>query len=81
MIGSIVKFRHNATQQAAKWCIEHHLLGKVINEELGRLQIDVGLPYNIYVDIDQIQIISEDGEFEPLSSDLLNSAPIPDSEY
>lgn len=81
MIGSIIKFRHNANQQAAKWCRKHHLSGKVIDEELGRLQIDVGLPYNIYASIDQIQIVSENGEFEPLSSDLLNSAPIPDSEY
>ena len=81
MIDNIVNFRENANFLAAQWCREHHLSGKVISEELGRLQIDVGLSYNIYASIDQIQVIAESGELEPLNSDLRNSAPIPDSEY
>ena len=81
MINNIVKFRHNTGIQAAQWCREHDLPGKVISEESGRLQIDVGLYYNIYAGIDQVQIVSEDGDIEPLDLSLQNLAPIPDSEY
>lgn len=81
MIGNIIKFRYNINIQAAQWCKKHDLPGKVIGEKSGLFQIDVGLPYIIYASVDQIQIISENGELEPLSSDLLHSAPIPDSEY
>ena len=81
MIGNIVNFRENANFLAAQWCREHNLPGKVISEESGLLQIDVGLYYNIYANVDQIQILSEDGELEPLDLNLRNSAPIPDSEY
>lgn len=78
MIGKIVNFQENADHLAAKWCREHNLAGKVVGEEAGLLQIDVGLYYQIYAKPDQVQLISDTGEVKPLNPDLQSKAPIPD---
>lgn len=78
MIGKIVKFC-NATNDAAKWCIEHDLPGKVIGAEFGIFKVDVGLYYNIYVNTYQMIVIGNSGDdIEKLPKDMQDSAPVPD---
>jgi hypothetical protein len=82
VIGNIVKFNENAKCNAAIWCRENNVLGKVISDCSGvqssYLIIDVGLGYGIYANESQLSVVAETGDLESLSADLMKTAPIPD---
>lgn len=74
----IVKFNENAKCLAAIWCRENNIYGKVNNTLCKTLEIDVGLPYYIYANENQIDFVASDGEITQLSDELIEMAPIPD---
>jgi hypothetical protein len=78
MIGKIVKFKEDVTGLAAQWCVKNNVPGKVIGTESGRLRINVGLQYSVYVYPEQVTVISESGDIEPLTIAVIKSAPVPD---
>lgn len=77
-LGNIIKFNENATQQAAIWCRDNGIHGKVIQHVSDLYELEVGLYYKIYARPDQFDVIAQTGTIETIPYELANFAPIPD---
>ena len=60
VVGDIVKFNDTATCRAAVFCRKHGITGKILGEERGTLEVEVGFPYHIYAQPEHvIRIINQ----------------------
>jgi len=77
-IGDIVSFKEPQLAQAAQWCCDNMLHGKIVVIKSDVAELDVGLYYKIYVKLDQLDLVAEIGEISEVSKELADTAPISD---
>jgi len=77
-IGNIVRFNEQADHLAAVWCRNNDINGKVIAEQAGVLELDVGLYYKVYALPAQLILVADSGYISKVPPELEATAPVPD---
>lgn len=81
-VGNIVRFVvDNTSCYAAQWCMKRDLCGKIVSLRFRLVEIEVGLPYTIFVRPRCLKVVSNDGELQSLPTRLVMTAPIPEDGY
>jgi hypothetical protein len=57
-IGDIVKFNDLATYEAATFCRDKGITGRIVREEAGLFAIDVGFSYEVFAKPDQLVLVT-----------------------
>lgn len=54
--------------EAVAMCVHHNLTGRIIGFQSGKFKIEVGLPYKIYVDSSNIEMVIKLEDVQQLQS-------------
>jgi hypothetical protein len=62
----IVRIMDTVRSTAGKFCYEHNITGTIVGRENGRVVVNCGIGYNLFVNISDLQLVAKVSEIPTL---------------